>query len=118
MLVAAAMGGGSNYIELAPDGRELDASERAGAREQLRAGAIAILTTERRRDLVDQLEPNVPLPETLLLVRVLQQALILALSQDPAIRARALDARMMAHYLGLAQVLWKEHQERTGRWDD
>lgn len=109
MLVSAAVGGALNYHELSPDGRELDADDRASALGQLETGAIAIVTAERERELVAGLAPDVPIGETLMLLRVMQQALILALSEDPALRARALDAYTVFMYGRLVEAPWKAY---------
>ncbi len=118
MLVTAAFGGMVNYAQLAPDGRALKPGEREDAVEQLETGAIAIVTAERERKLVEGLPPAVPIAETLTLLRVLQQGLIFALSENPDVRARAIDAPTAGAYMRLAEAPWKSYMEARDRGED
>jgi hypothetical protein len=111
-LVPAVFGGAMNYHELSPDGRELSAAERASALEQLTTGAMAIVTIERERELAQALPADIPIEETLMALRVMQQGLIFALSEDPAVRARAIDAYTALMYTRLAEAPWKAYLAR------
>jgi len=110
MLVNAAFAGALNYAELAPNGRKLKARDRESALQQLEVCAMCVVTAERERDgLMAALPSTLPVTEMLMVVRVMQQGLILALSKDRAKRALAIDAYMLLHYGRLAEAGWKAH---------
>jgi len=78
------------YRDIAPDGRELTADERAAALERLELGAICSRTVDRDRDIVEHVAEGFDLRPTLAALRSLQHSLVLALSEDAALRSRAM----------------------------
>jgi hypothetical protein len=109
MLVAAAFAGALSYLELAPDGRKLKRGDRASALAQLEVCALCVVTAERERELLADLPATLPVTEMLTVVRVMQQGLILALSEDRTRRAMAVDGYTVMLYGRLAEAGWKAH---------
>jgi len=113
VLLDAVTDGMAAYFELAPDGRDLDADERAQALAQVEVGALAILTAERERKLLRAI-PTLPAYETLQGIRLVQQGLVLALADSPERRARAIDPQMIAEYWKVVlEEPWKAHLAET-----
>jgi hypothetical protein len=108
LLVDAVVDGALRYADIAPDGRELDADDRGRALAQLEAGALAIIEATRQRDLIAS-ATTMPAAQTLALIRIMQQGLVLALSDDPQRRARAVDAVTVASYGLEVRDAWREH---------
>ena len=78
------------YAQIRPDGRELDPEERAAVRDRVQDTAGAARTLDAERALVDALEEHRDLRSDLEMLRATQQGMVLALSEDPARRRKAI----------------------------
>jgi hypothetical protein len=85
------------YAELKPDGQELDADHKAKVRQRAELIAQCLRTLEADRDILDavtadgeRVGQDADLQPTVSVLRVLQRSLIVAASEDPGRRARAI----------------------------
>ncbi|HEY1276530.1 MAG TPA: hypothetical protein VGF25_16590 [Thermoleophilaceae bacterium] len=79
------------YLDLAPDGRPLEARS-VEALECLEAAASCNRALDRERDLLEQPGAGPRLDPARAILRAMQNGLVLALSGDPARRAKAMPA--------------------------
>ena len=84
------------YAEILPDGRELDASERFELRKRLGQVARAGVHLNVERELVDEAVGEVDLRSSRALLRTVRHSILLALSDDPETRGRAMSAKELA----------------------
>ena len=90
------------YTELAPDGRELGARS-VDTIEHLERAAVMSLMLDSGRGLVARCPERTALRPVMVMLRAMQNGLVLALSEDPARRAKAppleeLQSRMLPVY--------------------
>lgn len=74
------------YVHIAPDGRELVASERDTLEDRLRSDAQCLRVITRERTLIVMVaehSPQIDLRPAIQVLRRLQRAIVLALSEDP-----------------------------------
>jgi hypothetical protein len=92
------------YVQLAPDGREFDDDEREAAIDRLRVGAACLRRVARERALIDLLAARgvraMSVGPTIAVMRTAHRSLVLAMSDDPQIRQRAIAPKDLgARYL-------------------
>lgn len=80
------------YVEVAPDGRRLEEPATGQLREALVETARCGRLLDRERELVDQVVGEVDLRSSRDLLRSLRHSMLLALADDPDLRARAMSA--------------------------
>jgi hypothetical protein len=109
-LVHAVADSAEFYVGLAPDGRELDAGEAADAQRWLGELARIGRTLDRERDLVAEVaDGGFDMRPTIALIQSIKRSLVLALSESPERRARAipvpeLQARAQPVYVQLKEL--------------
>jgi hypothetical protein len=104
------------YLELAPDRRELSEDEHEAVRESLRLGAVCLRRVARRRGILDLLAARglvgMSVGRTIAVMRFAQRSLVLALSDDPAVRKRAITPSELAALNVPVRDYWQASRAR------
>lgn len=98
------------YRELAPDGPELRQKERRAVRNRLEANAVRLREVQAKAELVEYLalKRSMDFRPVVEVVRMMQRSLILALSDDPLRRRRAISRQDLQAFVGTQAAFLSE----------